>query len=503
MKTHRNIIASGFLFILAFCTAVMAQEKTAIYVGLFKGKDCDVTINWADEAGPGGVGGRIVVEKTVILNFTGRNLQDGSLEIDIQGQTHAMRKEAIGGKISWVGDYLSITEVTGAAAEKGMATPATGVKPPGTLGANPPGTLGAKPPGTLGAKPPGTLGAKPPGTLGAKPPGTLGAKPPGTLGAPVPMPAPQAEILTLTPLVWPVGKWPEGMAHDGNFLWVAESGQRNLAQINSDSGAVIERVSCGRLPVGMASNPVTGDVFAAVATDQKVVRYSRAAKGGTFASLSDYPNSISADETAVWVLMWIDGSNDQSRIVRYDQKSASSINSAFLGSGAGNIAKSGNHLWTNHTRGTENAMKTLVSRFDPKTLKPTEKVELEGYLGGLAATEGSVFVCGGNWDVDGAIVRIDPVTMKETARKQIPGEFSYKIAADADYVVVGGAKGTLWVFSADDLTLRRTIHLDWKAYQPSSLLIVGDVLYIAAHAGNGEEGSVLVLNDWAPMRGHP
>lgn len=605
MNTRQNLIAAGSLFLLNLGVAAVAQQKTEVYTGLFKGKDCEVTINWADYAGLGGVDGKFVVDKTAILTFTGQQLQADHLEIDIQGQTYSLRKEVIGnttswvgnvlsfskvseavpataglatlgkgvekhysgyfrgnactatviwesgggsgtmsgtltiesgsslhlqggetragfleleiendsvnhklnqsienGKTSWIGDFLSITEIAGGAVGKGMATTAPGAKPAGVLGAKPPGALGTGAPVLTGIRP---LGAKPPGSLGAKPPGSLGAKPPGSLGssAPIPIPALQAEDLTLTPLVWPVGKWPEGMAHDGNALWVAESGQRNLAQINPDSGAVMDRVSAGRLPVGLASNPVTGDVFAAVATDQKVVRFARSAKGGTFASLSDYPNSITADETAVWVLMWVDGSNAQSKMVRYDQKTASATTSGLLGSGAWGIAKSGNALWTNHTGGTEGAITTVVSRFDPQTLKPTQKVELNGNLGGLAATEGSVFVCGGNWDVDGVVVRIDPATMKETARKQIPGEFSYRIAADADYVVVGGAKGTLWVFSAEDLTLRRTIHLDWKAYQPSSLLIVGEVLYVAAHEGDGENGSILVINGWAPTRGHP
>ena len=598
MNTHQIAIAAGFLFVLNLCDVAIAQQKTEVYTGLFKGKDCEVTINWADYAGLGGVEGKFVVDKTAILTFTGEQIQADLLKIDIQGQAYSLRKEVNGnttswvgnvlsfsklsddgvpgadgtaslgkgiekhyngyfrgdactvtliwgsggglgtmtgtlsiesgsslhlqggetragfieleiesdpvnhklnqsienGKTSWVGDYLSITEIAGEAAGKGMATTATGAKPASILGAKPPGALGTGAPGLTGTRP---LGAKPPGTLGAKPPRVLGVP------APVSIPAPKVEDITLTPKVWPVGKWPEGMAHDGNALWVAESGQRNLAQINPDSGAVMERVSAGRLPVGVVSNPVTGDVFAAVATDQKVVRFSRSAKGGAFASLSDYPNSIAADETAVWVLMWVDGSNAQSKMVRYDQKTASTTTSGLLGSGAWGVAKSGNALWTNHTGGTEGAINTVVSQFDPKTLKPTQKIELAGNLGGLAATEGSVFVCGGNWDVDGVVVRIDPGTLKETARKQIPGEFSYRIAADADYVVVAGAKGTLSVFSADDLALRRTIHLDWKAYQPSSLLIVGEVLYVAAHEGEGENGSVLVVNGWAPVRGHP
>jgi len=118
-----------------------------------------------------------------------------------------------------------------------------------------------------------------------------------------------------------------------------ESGQRTLAHINPDTGAIAERVKSGRLPVGVATNPVTGDVFAEVATDQALVKYSRGAKGGKFASLPDYPNGIAADDTAVWVLMHIGGSNAQGQVIRYDQRSGSSSKSELLGDAVSNIGK--------------------------------------------------------------------------------------------------------------------------------------------------------------------
>ena len=65
-----------------------------------------------------------------------------------------------------------------------------------------------------------------------------------------------------------------------------------------------------------------------------------------------------------------------------------------------------------------------------------------------------------------------------------------------------GYKGTLWILESDDLTLRRTIRLDWGPYRPASLLIDGETLYITAHEGNGENGSILAVEGWAPT-GHP
>lgn len=328
--------------------------------------------------------------------------------------------------------------------------------------------------------------------------------PPGGLNPGVPAgsipaaPSGPAEEIRLTPTVWPVGKWPEGMAFDGNFLWVAESGQRTLAHLNPDTGAIAERVNSGRLPVGMATNPQTGDVFAEVATDQTIVRFSRGAKGGKFVSLPDYPNGIVADETAVWVLMWIGGSNAQGQVIRYEQRSGSSSKSELLGDAVSNIGKAGSGIWVNQAK----LDTTQLNLLDPATLQRRQTVTFNGFFPSLAATEKSIVMAGGEWDVSGSVLRVDPSTMQETARQQLPGEFLYKVAANEDFVVAAGYKGTLWILDSDDLTLRRTIHLDWGPFRPASLLIDGEILYIAAHEGVGENGSILVVEGWAPA-GHP
>jgi len=46
----------------------------------------------------------------------------------------------------------------------------------------------------------------------------------------------QPDELVVQPQVIPVGKWLEGIAWNGDALWVAESGQRRLASVNPDTG---------------------------------------------------------------------------------------------------------------------------------------------------------------------------------------------------------------------------------------------------------------------------
>jgi hypothetical protein len=52
------------------------------------------------------------------------------------------------------------------------------------------------------------------------------------------------------------------------------------------------------------------------------------------------------------------------------------------------------------------------------------------------------------------------------------------------------------------LTPGRTIHLDWRPFQPASLLIDREILYITTTEGNGENGAILVVEGRMPT-GHP
>ncbi len=313
------------------------------------------------------------------------------------------------------------------------------------------------------------------------------------------MPTHQVENLMLTPAVWAVGKWPEGMAFDGQSLWVAESGQRTLARLDPFSGAVIERVPSGRLPVGMVANRQTGEVFAEVATDQTIVKFSRSGKGGKFVSLPDYPNGIAADDVAIWTLLWVDGSNADVSVIRHDQRTGASKKSEILGQAGSKIAKAGNSLWVNQAM----QYNTDLNLLDPGTLQRKQVVTLDGFFPAMAATETGVFLGGGNWDVNGTVIRVDPATLFETARRELPGEFIDRITTDGEFVVAAGTKGTLWVMEAGYLALRREIRLNYGEFTPASLLIEGDTLYISVHTGSGENGSILELKGWMPAPGHP
>ena len=547
MKQNSRMITAVTVLVVCSSGLLYSQSRTEtekVYNGFFRGQNCSATLRWVTAGTEVEVSGSVQVG-AVTQRLSGESYTDEALILFVENEPtkHSLAKSEVGGKTNWVGDLLSLTEtgskvVTMSPVEETRPTAAPGIETPSqptmpaTPGTTSPAPGGGLPPlptmpatgGTTSPTPGGGLPPLPtmPATGGTTAPATGGGLPPlpttpGTgadnpsMSRPGMLPgvgisppggpaiSQQPEELFIDPEVWPVGKWPEGMTHDGNHLWVAESGQRTLAQINESSGAIIERVSSGRLPVGMATNVETGDVFAEVVTDKTIIKYSRAAKGGKFVDLPDYPEGISVDDKAVWVLVYIDGSNESGQVIRYDQRNLAMTKSELIGFGICEMVKKSDWLWVNQLVevGTE------LHLLDPTSLRHEETISLAGSLMSIAASDNSVVLGGGVGENDGLVSRIDPYLREETGRRTFPGEFINIVAATNDFVVAAGDRGTLWVMAFDDLTLLRTIHLNRGEFRPSSLMIDGEILYITTHVGDGENGSILVVKDWAPEMGHP
>ena len=57
----------------------------------------------------------------------------------------------------------------------------------------------------------------------------------------------RSDTITLKPRVVALGEWIDGMVSDGKSLWVVETGQRSLAQLNA-SLTLARRVKLGGIP---------------------------------------------------------------------------------------------------------------------------------------------------------------------------------------------------------------------------------------------------------------
>ena len=99
---------------------------------------------------------------------------------------------------------------------------------------------------------------------------------------------------------------------------------------------------------------------------------------------------------------------------------------------------------------------------------------------------------------NGLVVKLNPRTKLEEARVEL-SEMVMQIGYHDDHVVAVGQTGTIWVLSADNLLLLRTITLNTGPYTVGSLLFHNDQLLLTSSTHRGEDGAILVLNDWRPL----
>ncbi len=313
--------------------------------------------------------------------------------------------------------------------------------------------------------------------------------------APQPVPTKYKTVdVTLKATVWPVGKTPEGIVFDGRFFWVAEAGQRTIARVDAASGNIIERTKVGRLPVdmSMASN---GRVYTTVQTDQTIWAQNSAEKGRKFATLKDYPSAMVGNDETLWVLVEPGGNSSTAKVVRLNKRNADAIGSPILPYNASGLVKHKGNIWVGHAHGPQGG---VLSKLDPETLGKRGSFNTVESLSKIGSNSHSLYAIGGDWDKNGMVAKYDTQTGKVAEFKGLPDEFSYALAATEEYVIVAGYHGRIWVVSAKDLTILRDIKLDLGKFQPSTILPIDDTLYITTHKGQGENGSVLVIDGWQP-----
>jgi hypothetical protein len=300
-----------------------------------------------------------------------------------------------------------------------------------------------------------------------------------------------ADDVTLDPRIIEVGKWLEGFALDGNNLWVAESGQRTLAKVNFYTGEVQKRFKVGRLPVDTV---VVGDsTYTLVATDRLLLKHSKSGRKSQLTSLEGCPVKMIASGADLFVLGLPACSSESSRVTRVDTVNGTKKSSPDLGEWANAITATGSDVWVGHAR------YPAISIVNKAQLT-VEKVDLAGVeVWALASNKLSVFAGGRPTSAgialdDGSIVMVDARSRKEISRYSVT-EMVMEITANEDYVVAIGRQGTIWVFSAIDLSLIRTIHSSTGPYDPSMVHIAGNDLIISARTYRGDNGAILVFSN--------
>ncbi|MGB6535035.1 MAG: hypothetical protein WBF58_03635 [Xanthobacteraceae bacterium] len=300
----------------------------------------------------------------------------------------------------------------------------------------------------------------------------------------------------MAPRVIQVGKWAEGIAFDGTSIWIAESGQQSIAQIDLNQGKVARRVTVGRLPVGMATF-TDGAVYALVQTDKRLwQQFPTVAKGKSFTGLSGCPTGLASGDQALWILSEPNCSSGNSVLIRLNPGTNARATSGSLGDGAQAIVATPGKVWVANTRSPS------LHVVDQQTLA-IQQSDIQGAALWALATNGSNLFAGGVLGNQGVVVSIDPGSGRELAR-QVVDQKIYQMAADGQSVVALSNEGNVYVFSAATLQLQRVITLTTPyggiaaGGGPKAALIVGNNLYISSGQQVGENGALLVLSNWRP-----
>jgi hypothetical protein len=304
---------------------------------------------------------------------------------------------------------------------------------------------------------------------------------------------PAEKILTLTPKVFPVGKWAEGIAATQQGLWVAESGARAIALLNAKTGETLRRVTVGRLPVGLVAG--ADDVVSAlIQTDRAIWRQPTRGRGKAIAGLPGCPNALAQGAGAgggLWVLTMPACSSDSAQLVRVDPKSGAQTTSRILGQWGEALAAGAGVVYVAHAR------PPALDIVDQKTLAVQTVDPQDLSLWAIVAGPDRLIV-GGRINSDwskGVVASLDPKTGAERQRRQVD-QMIVALAADEKSVVAVGEKGRLWVLAPNDLTIQKTIDLSTGAFKARAAVLREGVLYVTSQEQFGDKGAVFAISGW-------
>jgi hypothetical protein len=305
----------------------------------------------------------------------------------------------------------------------------------------------------------------------------------------------QAETVTLNPIAWKAGRWPERMALVGSELWLAESGQRTLACFDVQSGSLKERVTCGRLPVYLTV--ANNEVYGAICTDNIIWKQRpMGGGGGEYSSTNgDYTVAMTSSSDAVFALLNIKGSSENSVIMRMDLRTGQVTRSGQLGSNATDLAFAGGNLWLLANPYIDNAANAVLTRIDPYSLATFESVPHYEY-GRMLAASGNLLFLGSGGDETGGITSFDATNGQALGYSDPTDKPVSCVAAWDRFVVAADTQGTTYVMLASNMRTQRTINLSHGAYEPRHLVASGDALYLSAF--QGEEGVIYKVPAWQP-----
>ena len=142
--------------------------------------------------------------------------------------------------------------------------------------------------------------------------------------------------------------------------------------------------------------------------------------------------------------------------------------------------------------------RTQILVLNKQTLQQVAQTTIPVFTHRIAANTRNVFIAGGGHNgAPAVVVRINGENGQEAGRHEF-GSTPSAIASDEEYVVAAEANGIISVIDANTFELLRRIRLTTGAWGQQNILINGNTLALTSHRGQGQKGSLLLVDDWRP-----
>jgi hypothetical protein len=311
-----------------------------------------------------------------------------------------------------------------------------------------------------------------------------------------------ADTVNLNATAFRVGKWPERAAFDGRTLWVSESGNRSIVEIDLETRRIGRRLKVGRLPVDMVATE-NGTVYALSETDNMIhaVAPGGGDSAGEFAEVPRCADIMAYAADNLWVISNLNCS-EPSILTRVSHLNGRTAKVADLPAGPTDMKAAHGIVYVGHM--STGGRAAFVSVVDGNTGSTTASPDLPVHYPRMAANASAVFVGGAPLNQNaGIVVKLNAGQSAFAATQRLP-EAIGAVGATDQYVVAVGSQGTIFVLSASDLALVRTITTG-APIQPHDVLAIGNTLAVVSSAGNevASDNAVYLVDGWLPGSAAP
>ncbi len=305
-----------------------------------------------------------------------------------------------------------------------------------------------------------------------------------------------SDTVTLRPSVHMLGEWVDCMVSDGSSIWVAETGQSSLAQLNASYG-VARRIKLAGVPSKIDIGR-DGAIYALIEGDDQT-RLLRQLPGSASARVIPGLEGIRCGVTLatgggpfVWVLSGCSG--ETAVLLRINPDTTALVKVPLGPGGGGALLVRQGKVWV----GIDRLGVVDESTLDVRYADVQNKLGQQVFFSALATDAALVYAAIGS-DTTKLVLAIDPVTLQETARVAVDQTIN-AIAADAHNVVAVGSEGRIFVLAARTLALQRVVNLPLPGVEPRAAMIRnGNLLVTDFRVANAKErGALLVLRGWRP-----